>query len=190
MTSVRDADASVIAALNSAKIPWALFYEGIFVVSGVDTPVRFWSGLGNTTWNGFTWVGAGNLLGFSDIEETQEVRATSFSVSLSGLATGVIGLALGSIKSGKAGSLWLAILDDAGAIVGTPYPLRRGRFDTDTISFDGEQCVITVQYEGLLATLDRPRERRWTNEDQQIDYPNDKGFVFVPELQDRTLIWG
>ena len=30
----------------------------------------------------------------------------------------------------------------------------------------------------------------YTLEDQKIDYPTDVGFEFIPDLQDKEIIWG
>lgn len=190
MTSQRDATSGVLSALAAPTKTWAIFYEGIFVVGGVDTPLRLWTGRGDISWNGFTWSGFGKLLSVDFGEEVAEVRAVNFTLTLSGLAPGITDLAELSIRSGKPGKLWLAFFDSVGAIIPDPYPLRRGRFDTDNIRHSGGSCTVSVQYESVLAALDRPRERRWTSEDQQIDYPNDKGFDNVPGLQDATFTWG
>jgi len=190
MASQRDATSGVLAALAAPSKTWAILYEGTFVVGGVDTFLRLWTGQGDLSWNGFTWSGFGKLLTVDPGEEVSEVRAANFTLSLSGLAPGITDLAEISIRSGKPGKLWLAMFDSAGAIIPDPYPLKRGRFDTDTIRHSGDTCTVTVQYESVLAALDRPRERRWTSEDQQIDFPNDLGFDYVPGLQDATFTWG
>jgi hypothetical protein len=190
MASQRDATAGVLSALAASVKTWAILYEGIFSVAGVDTPLNLWTGRGDLLWNAITWKGAGQLLAVDLGEEISEVRSIGFSLSLSGMAPGIVDLAENSIRSGKPGRLWLALFDSAGAIIPDPYPLKRGRFDTDSIKHSGGTCTVTVQYESILATLDRPRERRWTNADQQLDYPADKGFEYVTKLQDATLTWG
>jgi hypothetical protein len=40
-----------------------------------------------------------------------------------------------------------------------------------------------------MIDLLRPKTRRYTGEDQKIDFPSDLGFDFVPELQDQQIIW-
>ena len=34
------------------------------------------------------------------------------------------------------------------------------------------------------------RQRRYTSEDQKIDYPNDKGLEFVAEIAEKEIVWG
>jgi hypothetical protein len=75
-------------------------------------------------------------------------------------------------------------------VIADPYPLRRGRFDVAPIARDGETMTIRARYEDRLIDLERPRERRYTREDQQLRLAGDKGFDQVPELQDVQDVWG
>ena len=54
----------------------------------------------------------------------------------------------------------------------------------------GATATITVNAESRLADWDRPRVRRYNHEDQQIDYPGDMGFEFVPQMATKELRWG
>jgi hypothetical protein len=49
---------------------------------------------------------------------------------------------------------------------------------------------VSISYESRLIDLERSRESRYTNEDQQRAFPGDRGFEFVPSLQDLSLTWG
>lgn len=75
-------------------------------------------------------------------------------------------------------------------LVADPYQLDGGRLDFTVIEDAGDTCTIAAQYESRLVDLERPRERRYTAEDQKIDYPADLGFDYVPSLQETELIWG
>ena len=44
--------------------------------------------------------------------------------------------------------------------------------------------------ESKLIDLERSRARRYTSEDQKIDYPDDKGLDFIADLQDKAVVWG
>lgn len=188
--SERDLTSGMSTAIASGLVRPAIFYEGTFFSGGVDTYLRLWTGIGSIAWNGYTWTGGGNLLAISPIEESGDIKAIGFSVSLSGMPTAAVSIALQSVRSGKPGKLWLGLFDASGSLIADPYLLRRGRFDIDLIDDDGENCTITAKYEDRLVDLERPRERRYTSEDQKIDYPADKGFDFVPALQDTQLVWG
>jgi len=41
-----------------------------------------------------------------------------------------------------------------------------------------------------MIAFERPYVRRYTDEDQKIEHPTDKGFEFVAAIQDLELVWG
>lgn len=191
----RGLTSAMLAAIAAKVVRPAIFYEGEFETAGSPAFLRLWTGLGEVSWDSdgdgpYTWTGAGNLLAITPIEETTDLKAVGFSVTLSGMPSASIALALASVRQGKPGKLWLGLFDSAGALLADPYPLRRGRFDVAPIEDDGETCTIVASYEDRLIDLERPRDRRYTHEDQQLDYPGDKGFEYVPSLQDMDIPWG
>lgn len=183
---MRDLTASVIAAITAGRVRPVVFYEGVYS-SGT---LRLWSGITSVSWDGQTWLGAGNLLNVAPIQELSEVRAAGFAVSLSGDSSALLALNIGAVRQGLAGRVWIGFLDDTGAIIADPFKAFEGRLDVPDIVDEGERCTISVRYESRLIDLDRSRERRYTTEDQQLDYASDRGFDFVPSIQDAVITWG
>lgn len=189
---MRDLTAGMLAELGAAKLRPILLYEGVFAAQGSppdDGYLRLWSGTGTVSWNGYLWTGAGNLLAISPLQETSEIQATGFTVTLSGMPSANIATALAATRQGMLGNIWLGCLTQAGAVIADPFLARQGRLDVPSIDDAGDTCTISVQYEDRLVDLERPRERRYTNEDQHLDYPLDQGFEFVPALQDAQAVW-
>ena len=178
---------AMASAVQAGTVRPALFYEGEFASSQF---LRLWTGVGQIDWNGHTWTGGGHLLGITPLEEQRDVKAIGFTVSVSGMPSANIAIALASVRQNKPGNLWLGLFDAAGALIADPYQLRAGRFDIAVIDDDGQTCTIAAQYEDRLVDLDRARERRYTHEDQQIDWPGDLGFEYVESLQDMQIVWG
>ena len=176
----------VVAEVTATSLRPILLFEGDFA-SGF---VRFWTGYGTLTWNSNTWTGAGNLIGVSQVEETTEVAAKSLTVSLSGIPLANISLVLSNARQGRLGKIWLGVLDASGAVIADPYLAFTGRLDVPVIEDSGATATISVSYESRLIDLERPRGRRYTHEDQQIDYPTDLGFQYVSTLQDTQITWG
>lgn len=195
MTTQRNMTAAMLAAIAAAEVRLAMFFEGTFnsIGSPVGTEyVRLWTGYGDVSWNGETWVGSGELMNISPIEESQQLKAIGFRVLLSGMPTSLVSTALNSaaISQGQAGKIWLATFDAAGAMIADPYLAQQGKLDTSVVENDGETCTIALNYESRLIELELPRPRRYTQEDQKIDYPDDEGFKFVTALQNKDLSWG
>lgn len=182
----RDLSAEFEAAIQSGTLRRVRFFEAEFA-SGTT---RLWTGSHEITWDGKVWQGIGALGGVSSIEETTEIKATSVTVFLSGVPSSMISLVLSEVRQGKPGRIWEGGLSDSGVVIADPYKSFEGRLDVAEIDEQGETCTITITYEGRLADLETPRERRYTPADQAIDYPGDKGFDFVGKLQDLVLSWG
>jgi len=151
--------------------------------------IRLWAGYGNLTLNGENYVGAGTLLGVSDYAETAAVEAQGLTFTLSGIQSTILSLALQEPYQGRVCNLYLGAFDPAGALVGAPYLLFSGLMDTMSIEEAGETCSVTVAAESRMVLLTRAKERRYTDEDQRAEYPDDKGFQYVAALQDRQIIW-
>jgi len=181
---MRDLTASVLTALADPMVRPAIFFAGEFA-SGT---LRLWSGIGDIDWAGERWTGAGNLMSMTAIAETADSRAAGMSCSLANISVN-LSLVLAEARQGKPGRVWLALMDSSGQIIGDPALAFQGRLDVPTID-EGGQGGITISYESRLIDLERARERRYTSEDQRIDYPDDLGFDFVPAIQDMTIVWG
>jgi hypothetical protein len=177
--------AGMATELAAAQLRPLLFYEGEFA-SGF---LRLWSGIGTITWNGQSWTGAGNLIAMSPITETADVRAVPMTCTLSAVPSAILSLVIGQARQGKPGKVWFGAMDAAGAIIADPYLAFVGRLDTPTIEESGETGRVSITYENRLIALERPRTRRWTHEDQQIDFPGDIGFEYSASLQDQVLEW-
>lgn len=182
----RSLTASLLAQITAAVVRPVFFYQGEFA-SGT---VRLWSGVGPITWNGNTWTGAGDLISLSTIDENSEIRAAGFTVSLNGQSASILSLSMAQVRHGLSGKVWIGALDSAGAIVSDPFLAFSGRADAPEIVDEGESATISLAYESRLIDLDKTRERRYTHEDQQIDYAGDYGFEYIPKLQDAQFNWG
>lgn len=178
--------AGMLAAMATGVLRPLILYEGEF--SGGT--VRLFTGYGTLDWNGNTFTGSGQMLNITAIQEVSGLQAINFTVSLNGELPSLIALALGQVRRGKSGSVWLGLLDSSNALIADPFLCFKGRADRPDIVPDPSHTVISVAYESRLIDASRRRERRYTSEDQQIDYPDDKGFDFVPALQDAQFTWG
>lgn len=75
-------------------------------------------------------------------------------------------------------------------LINDPITLFTGRMDQMQIDEQGDTSTIALSLESNLIDLNKPRERRYTDQDQKADYPNDRGFEYVAGLQGKALTWG
>ena len=65
-----------------------------------------------------------------------------------------------------------------------------GYMDQMNIDEGPETSTIALSVESKLIDLERPKVFRFTNSSQKSRFPNDKGFEFVEDLQDKRFNWG
>lgn len=174
------------AALIARDVRPALFFEGTFA-TGV---VRLWSGLGPIIWAGQTWIGAGNLIGFSGVEEGSDIVARGATISLSGVPSTHVALAISDAQQGLTGTVYVGLMAADGTVIADPIPSFVGRLDVPSIADGADTCVVSITYESRLIDLNTPREIRYTHEAQQQLYPGDRGFEYVTTIQDQDITWG
>jgi hypothetical protein len=183
--SLRTLTAGIISEINADTVRPVMLVELDFS-SGY---VRCWTGYGPLTWDSKTWTGTGTLGKVSDIGETASFQANGVGLQLDGIPSAMLSIALGEHYQSRPARVWLAFLTEAGAVIADPFLIFSGVMDTMQIAEGGEVASITLQTESRAIDLKRSKERRFTHDDQQIDYPGDLGFEYVAALQDKQVIW-
>jgi len=182
----RDIGSDNLTAASAKEVRPILLYQADFD-AGVT---RGWNGIGNLTALGQTWTGLGNLIAITSLEETYEIKATGFSVTLNGIASSMLSDALNANYQNKSMTIYLGFLNDAGALVDDPIVLMKGRMDVMNINNSGSVASIDVSCETRLIDFERPRRYTYTDSDQKQFYPNDRGFEHVSTIQDTEVLWG
>ncbi len=177
---------AMLAALQAGHVDAALLFEGRFK----NGTINIWTGLGPLEFQEKTWTGAGSLMGMSAVEETDTVQASGVTISLSGVAPENIALALTEMQRGLPGVVYLALFTPAGELIPDPIVWFRGQMDASAIEDSVDAAQIQVSYENELITLEKPREVRYTHEEQLRLYPEDLGLEFIAKMQDTSLPWG
>lgn len=155
-------------------------------------PLRMWTGAGTLNHAGHDWVGTGNLLDISSIEETAEMAVKGATLTLSGVPSEVLSLALTEPYQGRVANIYFGTLTDNDlTTAGNNFnQLFSGYMDQMNIDDGGETSTIELKVENRLVDLERARVSRYTKFYQQSVYPDDDGFNFVEDLQTRKVPWG
>ena len=152
--------------------------------------LNLWAGIGNLTVVSTTYVGAGTLLSVSGIKESTELQANGIVVQPSGITEPLLSKARDEDYQGRELKVLLGTMDSTNTLISNPFVIFSGFMDTMTITDAGETSTIKVSVENRLIEFERSRQRRYTSEDQKIDYPNDKGLEFVAEISEKEIVWG
>ena len=137
------------------------------------------------------FLGLGDLGQVSTIGESIETKAARVTLTLSGIKTSLVSIALGESYQGRRASVWRGNLDADHALVGPPDLEFRGLMDTMPVKLR-QTGTISVVVVNRFVRWERPLDNpRWDNADQQERRPGDRFFEFVPQLvQGAELIWG
>ena len=152
--------------------------------------VRAWTGVGDLTWDSQTWSGLGEFLQVGSLEETIESVGAGTSIRLSGIPAAYVSMVLSTHTTNRDLKIWFGAVDDAGAVITNPIGPFKYKMDGSELEEGADTSAIVLQAENALSRLKVPNERRYTHEDQKIDYPGDLGFEYVAGLQEKQVTWG
>lgn len=181
----RDITSASITQSKASTQECALLVEMHFV-SGV---VYMWSGYGSMTWNGLTFLGMGTFGKVEPSTDTSDLSAQGAVFTLEGVTSSLVALAIGDVQQGLSTKMWLGFIVE-GALVQDPTLIFAGLTDVCKITESDTTCSISVSCENKLSRLEVVSTRRFTTDDQAIDYPGDLGFDFVPGLQNASITFG
>ena len=184
----RDATAAVVietktAAPRTVALVELDFPSGFVRMNSTDRTIPFDSGSGIVN-----FLGAGRLGSVSIIGETTQLQANGLSLSLSGIPAAHVSLAFERAQ-GRAGRVWLGLLDSSYQLILDPSLIFSGLIDSSAIAL-GETGTVTINLENRVIAWERPKVRRFTNEDQQQRFAGDKFLEFVNQTVDKELLWG
>lgn len=176
-----------------------------------DNILRMWTGQGTLVLeDGTQWVGLGNLLNISTIEETSELAVKGATLTLSGVPSEVLSLALSEPYQGRVCNIYFgtftqgSILQESASYIllqdGSRINLENqstnfselfsGYMDQMNIEESGDTSTIELLVENKLVDLERARVARFTSGYQKSIYAGDLGLDFVEDLQDKQIPWG
>lgn len=134
------------------------------------------------------FLGIGQLGSISSIGENTELQASRISLTLSGVNPVNVSAAFEKAQ-GRRGRIWFGFLDSSWQIITDPVLMFVGLIDNTEIEL-GDTGTITVNLNNRFIEWSRDKNRRYTNEDQQAEFPGDRFFEFIPQAVEKEIIWG
>jgi hypothetical protein len=181
---VKSISAGQQTALDAAHVVPVVFAQIDFAALDVQ---RYCTAGATIAWNSYNWLGTGGMVGIEPVRETGAIESVGLRLTMSGVPSNLISLALTGEFQGRAITFWLGLLDAAGALIGDPIVEYTGRLDTMTI-VEGEQtATISVTVESEMASLMSAAARRFNDADQQKEYSGDKFFQYVAQMREKVL---
>lgn len=204
----RDLSSAISSSLEDGVV-----YPFFAVDLEFDSPntLRLWTGYGTLVYEGVSYFGTGELLGISSVEETVEMAAKGATLTLSGVPSEVISLALQEPYQGRVCKINFGMFatdnllqEDATSYIllqdGAKIALESqqtsltevftGYMNQMNIEEGPDTSTIQLTVENKLVDLERPRVARYTSAYQKDKFNGDLGLDFVESLQDQKLTWG
>ena len=147
--------------------------------------VRLWTGYDDRTINSEVYVGGGGLLSISGLEEVADLSAKGITISLTGLASSLVSLALQEPYQRRRVRVLFGVRDQS-----TFVEIFSGLINRMPIEDSPEGGTINVLVDSKLVELERASNWRYTSESHKSRYPNDTFFDFVTAIQDADFRWG
>lgn len=193
----RNIPASLITALTKPEIqpffaielmfdPRQYELNGETIVVG---PLRLWTGMHDRTitvrGQEQAFTGSGGLLGIGGIEEIGDLTAKNIVLTLSGISSEMIALALKEPYQRRLCRLYFGTEEAADVL-----EIFSGKMNTMQIQDESESSVITLSVESRLVELNQASNWRYTDQSFKARNPNDTFFSRVQSIQDVQVSWG
>jgi hypothetical protein len=172
------------------------YNQHTFTATDTTTEIYIYNQYGTAAANSFklfnaqTYQGLGDILKIGQVAESTELQANGTSVTLTGVKTSLVQIARDEDYQGKTAAISLGAMNELNEPIVSPVSIFEGFMDVMTILDGGDKSTINVTLENKLIAFERKFVRRFTDNDQRIDHPTDKGFEFVASLQDKEIIFG
>ncbi|WP_114286026.1 hypothetical protein [Candidatus Halocynthiibacter alkanivorans] len=146
------------------------------------------TGLGNVTYGGVTYTGAGQCLQVGDTTGDTTDGSSGLAVTLSGIDAEIISLAELEEFQRRRVTVYLALFDDEGQLTEADV-FFDGLADDMESNDDPASPEVTLACEQRALDLSRPRPFRYLPEDQKKRFAGDTFFDLVQTIQNRDDTW-
>jgi len=145
----------------------------------------------DTSFNGYSYTGVGNALGYDAIEEVSGLQSNGVRIYFNAANASLLALLLEQNLIDRPVYIYRGMIDASGQQVSDPLLIFEGRTDGIQLSEDPEKGSMQIILDCFDENVDfeRINGRRTNYEEQQIYFPGDKGFSFIADNVDKVTVW-
>jgi hypothetical protein len=145
----------------------------------------------DTTFDGNTYSGVGNALGYDAIEEVSGLQANGIRIYFNAANASILALLLDQNLIDRPVYVYRGLLDSSNQPIADPLLIFEGRTDSMQLSEDPDKGALQIILECFDENVDfeRVNGRRTNHEEQQVLFPGDKGFEFIADGMDKVTVW-
>jgi hypothetical protein len=162
-------------------------YEEIVYVTNAGQNIMWRDAAGDPQ----VYIGAGELLDVSFLEENSELQSYSATINFSGVELQNVVRALNLKYFNNVVSIYLAYLDEHHDIIDDPVLIFAGRMDQFIVNVGSGTATISMTVSSRFSDWEIQKGGRYTNAYQQTYYDKeDLGFQYLPIIADIPIRWG
>lgn len=184
--------ATISALLEQRTVRCAHLVEICFVTQAR----RLWNGNYKiTTSDGHDWFGIRKLGSIEGLENDGDFQASELKFSISGVDTRLLQMAVSEDKAeyiGRHVRVYLQFFDSDWTLLDAPVARAVGIIDglevtRQPMEGGGTRRVISLTAQNMFYGRGQPPASFFTDTDQQLRFPGDRGLVYLSELQDTNI---
>lgn len=180
----RTVHADVITALQSDSIKMANL-----VVLGFSTTVRLTDYNHDLVDGANTYSASSHLLEIGTPKETRDLQVNSVNIRLSGVEQSYISIVLSQDWINRSVTIYRAVVDTDGTIIGDPINIFQGLITQFEISEDESTVDVDLQAASHWADFEKTAGRITNDNRQKQFFPSDDGFNFAAQTV-KDIKWG
>lgn len=156
---------------------------------------RLWNGSYTLTTGGHEWFGIRKLGSIDGLDDEGVLQASQLKFTVSGVDARFLSLAIAEDRSeyiGRMVFVFMQFFDEDWQKLDGPQARAAGIIDglqvtRSPIKDGGWQRTVTITAENIFYGRGLPPAGYFTNRDQQIRHPGDRGLEFIPEIQETVI---
>ena len=150
--------------------------------------VRAHDGTGKISIGGNDYLGLGDFGGIETAEEASDMVSKPLKLTLSGVDSSLVSTTMTETYQNRTATVYLAFIDDQGALIDTPETVWEGRMNQMSLSVSQGAATISLTCEHRLRR--EPRIARYTDADQQLLFDGDLFFNKLHTIPGYAGRWG
>lgn len=164
-------------------------YRPVILVE-IITPslnIRLTSNTQDIVYNSNTYT-ANAMGGISAIPETSDLNDAQVSIGFSGIDPAIKAAVVASDFINSKVTVRVQFFDSNWQSAGDGLLYFSGSAASQNIA-SGQSSEIMIACKSKIASLSRPRSERYSDQEQQAQYPGDLGMQYASELASKQIIW-
>lgn len=159
---------------------------------------RLWNGSYTLTTGGHDWFGLRKLGGIEGLDDEGVMQASQMKFTVTGVEPRLASFLADAVAEdrseyiGRIVRVWHQFFDEDWQKLDNPVARAAGIIDglqvtRSPIKDGGWQRTVTITAENIFYGRGLPPAGYFTNRDQQIRHPGDRGLEFIPEIQETVI---